>query len=146
MVRGTTNRPRAQEGFTLIELLVVVAIIGILAAILIPNFLRSQAQARLSASKSHMHGIANALESYYVDNGAYPATGTAAMAAALQGPPIYVQVVPRDPCTRADYIYTAVGSPPADYALETQSFAGTTCQGLLPGDKLYYVPGAGFSP
>lgn len=140
------RRRGGQSGFTLIELLIVVAIIAILVAILVPNFLRSQAQARLSSTKAHMRGIANALESYFVDNNAYPPTGAGAMIAALQGPPTYVQVVPRDSCTRQDYIYTGIGAPPSDYVLETPSYVGTSCAGLIPGDRLYYRPGSGFSP
>lgn len=140
------SQNRAESGFTLIELLIVVAIIAILAAVLIPNFMRARGQARVSASKSHLRGIGNALESYFIDNGEYPATGTAAMKAALQGPPTYVQAVPRDPCTGGDYVYTATGTPPGDYVLETPSLTGTSCEGLVPGDKIFYLPGSGISP
>jgi type II secretion system protein G len=135
---------RGQGGFTLIELLIVVAILAILAAILIPNFMRSRGHAMLAASKSHMRGIANALESYFVDNGAYPATGTAAMKAALQGPPMYVQVVPQEACTRVDFVYTL--TVPGDYTLATPDLNGTLCAGFVAGNILYYRPGEGFSP
>lgn len=59
------------KGFTLIELLIVVAIIAILAAIAIPNFLQAQVRAKVSRVQSDMRSIATALESYYVDHNEY---------------------------------------------------------------------------
>ena len=60
------------QGFTLIELLIVVAIIAILAAIAIPNFLAAQTRSKVSRTKADMRTIAVALESYFVDNNHYP--------------------------------------------------------------------------
>jgi prepilin-type N-terminal cleavage/methylation domain-containing protein len=62
-----------KKGFTLIELLIVVAIIAILAAIAVPNFLEAQVRAKVSRAKSDLRSLATALESYYVDNNNYPA-------------------------------------------------------------------------
>lgn len=59
-------------GFTLIELLVVVAIIAILAAIALPNFLEAQVRAKVSRASADLRTVATALESYSVDNNAYP--------------------------------------------------------------------------
>ena len=59
-------------GFTLIELLIVVAIIAILAAIAVPNFLEAQTRAKVSASKGQMRNLGVALEAYRIDNPAYP--------------------------------------------------------------------------
>lgn len=61
-----------QRGFTLIELLIVVAIIAILAAIAVPNFLEAQVRAKLSRVKSDIRTIGVALEAYAVDHNAYP--------------------------------------------------------------------------
>ncbi len=60
------------RAFTLIELLVVVAIIAILAAIAVPNFLEAQTRAKVSRIKAEMRGHATALEAYRVDNNRYP--------------------------------------------------------------------------
>jgi type II secretion system protein G len=61
-----------RKGFTLIELLIVVAIIAILAAIAIPNFLAAQTRAKVSRVHEEMRGMATGLESYFVDNNGYP--------------------------------------------------------------------------
>ena len=63
---------RSRTGFTLIELLIVVAIIAILAAIAVPNFLEAQTRAKISRAKSDLRSVATALESYAVDNNVYP--------------------------------------------------------------------------
>lgn len=65
------NKPRI-SGFTLIELLIVVAIIGILAAIAVPNFISAQTRAKLARVKSDMLALSAALESYRVDHNHYP--------------------------------------------------------------------------
>jgi type IV pilus assembly protein PilA len=58
-----------EQGFTLIELLVVVAIIGILAAIAIPQYATYKQQAADSKAKSDLHNMATAMEAYYGSNG-----------------------------------------------------------------------------
>ncbi|MFB3896443.1 MAG: type II secretion system protein [bacterium] len=61
-----------QDGFTLIELLIVVAIIAILAAIAIPNFLAAQTRAKVTRVKGEFKTLATAIESYNVDANSYP--------------------------------------------------------------------------
>jgi len=63
---------RRSKGFTLIELLIVVAIIGILAAIAIPNFLQAQTRAKVARAQSDLRNIGVAMEVYYTDHNAYP--------------------------------------------------------------------------
>ncbi|UFS69710.1 prepilin-type N-terminal cleavage/methylation domain-containing protein [Geomonas sp. RF6] len=63
---------KSSKGFTLIELLIVVAIIGILAAIAIPQFSAYRQKAYNSAALSDLKNSKTALESYYADNQHYP--------------------------------------------------------------------------
>ncbi len=60
-----------RTGFTLIELLIVVAIIGILAAIAVPNFLNAQMRAKIARTESDMKALSTSLEQYYLDNNSY---------------------------------------------------------------------------
>ncbi len=64
---------KKKKGFTLIELLIVVAIIAILAAIAVPNFLEAQTRSKVARVKADMRTMATALESYTLDhNNQYP--------------------------------------------------------------------------
>src|SRR4051812_42353328 len=65
------TQTRKTGGFTLIELLIVVAIIAILAAIAVPNFLEAQTRSKVSRTKADIRTQAIALESYFVDHNNY---------------------------------------------------------------------------
>lgn len=66
------NKIRNRKGFTLIELLIVVAIIGILAAIAIPQFSAYRAKAYNSAANSDLKNLKTGMEAFMADNQQYP--------------------------------------------------------------------------
>ncbi len=90
------------KGFTLIELLIVVAIIAILAAIAIPNFLAAQTRSKVSRVTSEMRTFATGMESYYVDNNTYLPTRNVVGVSRLQRfiplttPVSYLSSIPKD--------------------------------------------------
>lgn len=84
------NRTR---GFTLIELLIVVAIIGILAAIAVPNFLNAQVRAKIARCKSDLRSIGIALDQYNLDRNDYPPFGFLHL---LTTPVAYLTSIPND--------------------------------------------------
>ncbi len=81
------------KAFTLIELLIVVAIIGILAAIAVPNFLNAQTRAKLARCKSDLRSIAMAAEQYFLDVNDYPPSHMIWM---LSTPVPYIANIPKD--------------------------------------------------
>lgn len=107
----------SRRAFTLIELLVVVAVIAILAAIAVPNFLEAQTRSKVSRAKADMSTLRTALESYAVDEGTYPLNaGGIGLTGALQSltkPRTYLTSIPIDPFMKGGtYAYYAAGKVP----------------------------------
>src|SRR5205809_3554706 len=123
---------------TLIEPLSLHDAIPILAAILIPNFLRARAQSQYAASKGNLKNLATALERCFVDKAGYPA----AITDLAQGQ-AYLRAVPKDPCTNNAYVYTTTGKPPTDYRMSITFGASNPCFALTTGGGLNYTPGGG---
>ena len=103
-----SKRPaRPQRGFTLIEIMVVVVIIGVLGAIVVPQFMSRPDQAKITAARTDIQAIATALEMYRLDNFQYPSTqqGLEALSKRPSGTPAarnwnpqgYLKSLPIDP-------------------------------------------------
>ncbi len=74
VVKGVRSSGEGEKGFTLIELMIVVAIIGILAAIAIPQFATYRMKAYDAAAKSDLSNLASQMENYFLDNNTYTTT------------------------------------------------------------------------
>lgn len=120
-----TKIRKSDDGFTLIELLIVVAIIAILVAIEIPNFLPAQTRSKVSRAQSDMRTIVTGLESYRVDENAYPRVYTAWSMSEwdpltkLTTPVAYITSVPKDifflPLAAGYSFYLYPGGGPGPY-------------------------------
>ena len=95
----------AQRGFTLIELMVVLVIIGVLAALIVPNVLDRADDAKVTAARTDVSNIVQALKLYRLDNNRYPTTdqGLNALVAKPTTEPLpqnwkpYLEKLPNDP-------------------------------------------------
>jgi general secretion pathway protein G len=115
----------AERGFTLIEIMVVVVIIGLLAAIIVPQVIDRVDEARVAKAKQDILGLETALTMYRLDNSKYPTTDQGLKALTVQPtdpsihhwrPGGYIQRVSKDPWG-ADYQYVYPGTHGKEYDL-----------------------------
>lgn len=108
-----------KKGFTLIELLIVVAIIGIIAAIAIPNLLNAIQRGKQKRTMADMRAIGTAVEAYAVDNNFYPAGASAVSGIASVLEPRYIRNMPVRDAWQTQIDYFSAGSPPQDYTIHS---------------------------
>ncbi|HEX4952224.1 MAG TPA: prepilin-type N-terminal cleavage/methylation domain-containing protein [Thermoanaerobaculia bacterium] len=149
------NRNR-QKGFTLIELLIVVAIIGIIAAILIPNFLDALHKGRQKRTMGDIRQVANAYHSWATDNGGAAAAGQTTTTVApgdfnggtpntvaevqTELVPTYIRFVPQFDGWGSDIEYYLDFTDPGEINYEMMRSAGRPVDGTPVFDSSY-TPG-----
>ena len=102
-------RKSNSKGFTLIELLIVVAIIGIIAAIAIPNLLNAIDRGKQKRTMADLRSLGTSVEEYAVDNNIYPVASTIA---ALQThvEPIYIRTAPTNDGWNNPIVVTSIAT------------------------------------
>jgi type IV pilus assembly protein PilA len=123
MIRLSNLKKR--EGFTLIELMIVVAIIGILAAIAIPNFIRFQLRSKAGEGKVNLAAIRTAEEGYFAEFGTYIQT-LPSPAAWANGANAVRKIPWTDPGVAPNNFGTLGFAPEGDVHFQYQVLAGPT--------------------
>jgi general secretion pathway protein G len=124
-VRGPGHALQRARGFTLIEIMVVVIIIGLLAAVIVPQFMGRVDDARITKARSDLQSVETALTMYRLDNFRYPTTeqGLSALVTRPNDPSVrnwrpegYLQRAIKDPWGN-EYQYQFPGTRGRDYDL-----------------------------
>ena len=114
--RPSLTATRSRRGFTLIELMVVLVIIGVLAALIVPNVLDRASEARVTAARTDVNNLMQALKLYKLDNQRFP-SGEQGLQALVAKPAVgvipptwkpYLDKLPNDPWGRP-YLYANPG-------------------------------------
>lgn len=127
-----------RSGFTLIELMIVVTIIGILAAIAVPNYQWGIIKTKESVLREDLYNFRSTIDQFYADNGKYPdSLGELAERKYLRG-------IPKDPFTNKDDTWVTV-PPPSDMGASASTGSSPSTvydtSSIKPGQVLGLSPG-----
>jgi type II secretion system protein G len=129
------QNPRGKRGFTLIELLIVIAIILILIAIALPNFMEAQQRAKVAKAKGEMRTYTAAMESYRLDFGGFPRDHDSIWPHPVAGD--------QDGYTQLTSPIKYLSSLPRDPWGEQVTSGGTQAGGVARNRAFYYEGGSG---
>lgn len=115
---------RKRPGFMLLELIIVIAIIGILAAVAVPNFLGMTDEAKIARIKADLSTIGTAAEMYNIKKGSYP-TSISDLVSTGSGNEGYLRSVPEPPDSSVTYQLSSKGEATATFKGVTYSSFGT---------------------
>ncbi len=115
---NTSKRRARRAGFTLIELMVVVVILGLLAAIVVPNVMSQLGRASRTTAKAQISAFKTALVAYKLQFKKYPTSGEGLEALINNGKEKYLDAdtIPKDPWDN-DYVYTCPGAQGHDWEI-----------------------------
>lgn len=123
--KGSIPTGKKRKGFMILELIIVVAIIGILAAVAVPNLIGMTDEAKVARIQSDLTTVGTAVELYYVKNGSYP-TSIDALVNTSDTNKGYLKSVPKPPDDKVTYTIKSNGEVTATFNGVTYSSYGTS--------------------
>lgn len=119
----TWKTRKKRKGFMLLELIIVVAIVGILAAVAVPNLVGMTDEAKAARIQSDLSAMGTAVEVYYVKNGAYPTSLDQLVGSDNKG---YLKKIPDPPDSKVKYALGSNGEITAQFNGKNFSSYGTS--------------------